>query len=106
MRDLSPGNGVPLRARAARDSSRGVLVGCIASRSCILLGVFAMVPEMSAVPTPGRWMARGNRSATPKRSAWVLYTKYLVPFEVVSVVLLVAMIGAIIFGRQRRRSGA
>jgi len=31
---------------------------------------------------------------------WVLYTTYLVPFEVVSVVLLVAMIGAIIFGRR------
>jgi len=31
---------------------------------------------------------------------WVLFTTYLVPFEVVSVVLLVAMIGAIIFGRR------
>ena len=30
----------------------------------------------------------------------VLYTKYLVPFEVVSVVLLVAMIAAIVFGRR------
>jgi NADH-quinone oxidoreductase subunit J len=30
----------------------------------------------------------------------VLYIKYLVPFEVVSVVLLVAMIGAIVFGRR------
>ena len=30
----------------------------------------------------------------------ILYTKYLVPFEVVSVVLLVAMIGAIVFGRR------
>jgi NADH-quinone oxidoreductase subunit J len=30
----------------------------------------------------------------------VLYTTYLVPFEVVSVVLLVAMIGAIVFGRR------
>jgi NADH-quinone oxidoreductase subunit J len=30
----------------------------------------------------------------------ILYTTYLVPFEVVSVVLLVAMIGAIVFGRR------
>jgi NADH-quinone oxidoreductase subunit J len=30
----------------------------------------------------------------------VLYTTYLVPFEIVSVVLLVAMIGAIVFGRR------
>ena len=38
----------------------------------------------------------GNTEAV----GWVLYTKYLVPFEVVSVVLLVAMIGAIVFGRR------
>jgi NADH-quinone oxidoreductase subunit J len=38
----------------------------------------------------------GNTEAV----GWVLYMKYLVPFEVVSVVLLVAMIGAIVFGRR------
>ena len=31
---------------------------------------------------------------------WELYRTYLIPFEVVSVLLLVAMIGAIIFGRK------
>jgi NADH-quinone oxidoreductase subunit J len=41
----------------------------------------------------------GNTEAV----GWVLYTKYLVPFEVVSVLLLVAMIGAIIFGRRETR---
>jgi NADH-quinone oxidoreductase subunit J len=41
----------------------------------------------------------GNTEAV----GWVLYTKYLVPFEVVSVVLLVAMIGAIVFGRRDAR---
>jgi NADH-quinone oxidoreductase subunit J len=40
----------------------------------------------------------GNTEAV----GWLLYTTYLVPFEVVSVVLLVAMIGAIIFGRRTR----
>jgi NADH:ubiquinone oxidoreductase subunit 6 (subunit J) len=35
----------------------------------------------------------------------LLYTKYLVPFEVVSVVLLVAMIGAVVFGRRDRFIG-
>lgn len=38
----------------------------------------------------------GNTQAV----GWVLYRQYLVPFEIVSVVLLVAMIGAIIFGRK------
>jgi NADH-quinone oxidoreductase subunit J len=38
----------------------------------------------------------GNTEAV----GWALYRTYLVPFEIVSVVLLVAMIGAIIFGRR------
>ena len=38
----------------------------------------------------------GNTEAV----GWVLYRQYLVPFEVVSVVLLVAMIGAIVFARK------
>ena len=36
----------------------------------------------------------GNTEAV----GWLLYRQYLVPFEIVSVVLLVAMIGAIVFG--------
>jgi NADH:ubiquinone oxidoreductase subunit 6 (subunit J) len=32
---------------------------------------------------------------------WALYMKYLLPFEVASVLLLVAIIGAIIFTRKR-----
>ena len=32
--------------------------------------------------------------------AWLLYRTYLLPFEIVSVFLLVAMIGAVILGRR------
>jgi NADH-quinone oxidoreductase subunit J len=40
--------------------------------------------------------AAGNTEAV----GWSLYRDYLLPFEVVSVVLLVAMIGAIVMGRR------
>ncbi len=40
----------------------------------------------------------GNTEAV----GWHLYRDYLLPFEVVSVVLLVAMIGAIVLGRKER----
>ncbi len=43
-------------------------------------------------------VALGNTEAV----GMILYTKYLVPFEIVSVVLLVAMIGAIVFGLKDR----
>ena len=32
--------------------------------------------------------------------AWLLYTDYLIPFEVASVLLLVAMIGAVVLGKR------
>ena len=53
--------------------------------------------------------ATEDTAETPKEKKWygnteavgyLLYSKYLVPFEVVSVVLLVAMIAAIIYGRK------
>ena len=43
--------------------------------------------------------ALGNTQAV----GWSLYREYLLPFEVVSVVLLVAMIGAIVMGRKETR---
>ncbi len=39
---------------------------------------------------------RGNSEAV----AWALYTDYLLPFEIASVFLLVAMMGAVILGRK------
>ena len=39
---------------------------------------------------------QGNSQAV----SWILYTKYLLPFEVASVFLLVAMIGAVVLGRR------
>jgi len=38
----------------------------------------------------------GNSQAV----AWVLYTEYLLPFEIASLSLLVAMIGAVVLGRR------
>jgi NADH-quinone oxidoreductase subunit J len=33
--------------------------------------------------------------------AWMLYRDYLLPFEIASLFLLVAMIGAVVLGRRR-----
>jgi len=63
--------------------------------SGIVLGTMAAGAGAAAMQTVGEETV-GNTEAV----GWLLYTKYLVPFEVVSVVLLVAMIGAIVFGRR------
>lgn len=51
-------------------------------------------------------MVGGEQLGNTEAVGMVLYTTYLVPFEVVSVVLLVAMIGAIIFGRRSAAFGS
>jgi len=72
----------------------GVLVGALLSVA-LLLGVLAASPA-----GPGLATVAGEHAGNTQAVGTALYTKYLVPFEVVSVVLLVAMIGAIIFGRK------
>ena len=78
----------------------GVLLGALMA-AAVLLGVLATgggdLEALTTVTDPGGEPELvGNTEAVGN----LLYRKYLVPFEVVSVVLLVAMIGAIIFGRR------
>jgi len=73
----------------------GVLLGALVAIG-ILLGTMAIGAGGAAAMQAVEGVQRGNTEAV----GWILYTKYLIPFEVVSVVLLVAMIGAIVFGRR------
>jgi len=78
----------------------GVLLGALICAG-ILLGVLAAGHgDVAALE-----MVDGARLGNTEAVSMVLYTKYLIPFEVVSVVLLVAMIGAIVFGRSDRFFG-
>jgi len=43
---------------------------------------------------------RGKIAGNTEAVAWVLYRDYLLPFEVASVFLLVAMIGAVVLGKR------
>ena len=72
----------------------------------LLLGLFAIVflgiafaPADAAPPAfvDVEGVALGNSEAV----AWSLYREYLLPFEIVSVFLLVAMIGAVVLGREQ-----
>jgi NADH-quinone oxidoreductase subunit J len=53
----------------------------------------------AAAASRGLPIAGGNT----ENLGWVLYTDYLVPFEVASVLLLVAMIGAIVLARREQQ---
>jgi len=49
-------------------------------------------------------LAAGPQFGSPASVGRVLFSEYLVPFEVISILLLVAMVGAIVITRVQRRS--
>jgi NADH-quinone oxidoreductase subunit J len=59
--------------------------------------VYAAQRSDAALPAPATAPAAHGNTET---IGWLLYTDYLVPFEVASVLLLVAMIGAILLARK------
>jgi len=63
--------------------------------------VFFQVDFGAANPNPDALVSvEGEVQGNSQAVAWILYTKYLLPFEVASVFLLVAMIGAVVLGRR------
>ncbi|HEV2855309.1 MAG TPA: NADH-quinone oxidoreductase subunit J [Thermoanaerobaculia bacterium] len=46
-------------------------------------------------------MVRGENLGNSQAVAWSLYTTHLLPFEIASVFLLIAMIGAVVLGRRQ-----
>ena len=45
--------------------------------------------------------AQGQHLGNSQAVAWSLYQQQLLPFEIASVFLLIAMIGAVVLGRKR-----
>jgi NADH-quinone oxidoreductase subunit J len=59
-----------------------------------VVGVSYVAP--SPVPASAVEAAAGNT----EQVGWLLYTSYLIPFEIASMLLLVAMIGAIVLAKR------
>jgi len=79
-------------------------LGLVAALVLGLVFVRAFYPAVFSDPassppafTHVEGLALGNSQAV----AWVLYRQYLLPFEIVSVFLLVAMVGAVLLGRRQ-----
>jgi NADH-quinone oxidoreductase subunit J len=67
----------------------------------LLVLVFAPLRFPPPVPSPPGFVeAAGERVGNSQAVAWELYRTYLLPFEIVSLFLLVAMIGAVVLGRR------
>ena len=90
-----------LRSGFVRYLPVGALVGLILLAELILvIGSWAVAPSVPAAATPS---AAGGMALTNTRALGdILYTRYLLGFQVAGLILLVAMIGAIVLTLRRR----
>ncbi len=68
----------------------------------VAAGLFAR-SRLGAAETTALTAVEGEVLGNTEAVGWVLYRDFLLPFELVSLVLLVAMLGAIVMGRRDRR---
>jgi NADH-quinone oxidoreductase subunit J len=68
--------------------------------SLVVLAEFVMIALFGYVGAGSGATGGGLSVRNVERVGWMLYTDYLVPFELASMLLLVAMIGAIVLARR------
>jgi len=86
------------RPEAYRDPRRqgalGVVLAAVVLTEMVAVATYS---RLAPVPVaPGVSPVVGNT----EQVGWLLYTQYLIPFEVASMLLLVAMVGAILLSRR------
>jgi NADH-quinone oxidoreductase subunit J len=88
---------------ARQDRRRRGRLGVIVS--ALVLGELAAIVAWGYAVPPGAGVAAGPGLSTNnvEQIGMLLYTDYLIPFEVASMLLLVAMIGAIVLAKREVR---
>ena len=75
----------------------------------IALGVILLLTvsysALSRMMGPTEETAALLQGGTPKAVGTALFTKYVLPFELIALLLLVALIGALVLGRQQEGAG-
>ena len=66
----------------------------------LVLFVFLGADLEAAAPPAAFVTVDGEAAGNSEAVAWILYRNYLLPFEIASVFLLVAMVGAVVLGRR------
>ncbi len=85
-------------AQRAWSRTVGIALGAI-----LLLTVSYSV--LSRMMGPSEDTAALLQGGTPKAVGVALFTKYVLPFELIALLLLVALIGALVLGRQQEGAG-
>jgi NADH-quinone oxidoreductase subunit J len=85
---------------AHQDPHRRGAVGFWLSAAVLAELVAIGVYGYASPPTPQIAAAGMPVTGNTEQVGWVLYTSYLIPFEIASMLLLVAMIGAIVLAKR------
>ncbi len=80
-----------------RRSRLAFLLACVLLAELGAIALWGYARPAAAARAPAPAMTAGQNV---EQVGWMLYTNYLVPFEVASMLLLVAMIGAIVLARR------
>ena len=73
----------------------------LAAAILVELGAIGAYGYVNPTPSTVASAAEGGLSAgNTEQVGWLLYTSYLIPFEIASMLLLVAMIGAIVLAKR------
>ncbi len=81
-----------------RRSGVGVAVSLVVLAEVVAIAMFAVVQPAHLVAPKAPLPPEAANNV--EQIGWLLYTQYLVPFEVASMLLLVAMVGAIVLARR------
>jgi NADH-quinone oxidoreductase subunit J len=76
-----------------RRNALGVVVASVLLGELVLVGVYNAI-------SPAPAAAASSQAGSVENVAMALFTNYLIPFEVASILLLVAMVGAIILAKK------
>lgn len=85
-------------AESHRDPRRHAKLG-VALAAMVLAELLAVATYTRIAPAPIP-AAPPAVAGNTEQIGWLLYTQYLIPFEVASMLLLVAMVGAIVLARR------
>ena len=77
----------------------GITLAALVLLEVVGIAAFAVMDQPSPV-VEAREFPASIQGGNTQELGWVLYTEYLIPFELASMLLLVAMIGAIVLARR------
>ena len=78
----------------------GLLLAGLVLLELVGIAAYTLSRETEAVTAVAREFPASVQGGNTQELGWVLYTDYLIPFELASILLLVAMVGAIVLARR------